>query len=68
MWKQVLILRGITMKRETIKVMNSIEKSLSDMEKFNPYQTGTGIHVSEKYKKKGRKKEKERKEMKSYES
>lgn len=36
------------MKRETIKVMNSIEKSLSDMEKFNPYQTGTGVHVSEK--------------------
>ena len=56
------------MKKETIKIFDGLEKSLMDMEKFNPYQTGTGVHVSEKYKKKGRKKEKERKEMKSYES
>ena len=56
------------MKKETIKVFDGLEKSLQNMEKFNPYQTGTGVHVSEKYKKKGRKKEKERKEMKSYES
>lgn len=35
-------------------------------EKYNPFQTGHGVWTSEKYKKKGRKAEKERKEMKDY--
>lgn len=43
----------------TIKVENK-----QTMEKFNPFQTGHGVVVSEKYKKKGRGKERLRKEMK----
>jgi hypothetical protein len=56
-------------KRETIKVMDSIEKSLMDMEKFNPYQCGNGVWVSEKYKtgRKGRRRDKLRKEIREYE-
>ena len=56
-------------RRETIKVMDSIEKSLRDMEKFNPYQCGNGVWVSEKYKngRKGRRRDKLRKEMREYE-
>ena len=56
-------------RRETIKVMDSIEKSLRDMEKFNPYQSGNGVWVSEKYKngRKGRTADKLRKEMREYE-
>lgn len=34
--------------------------------KYNPYQTGTGVWVSDKYKKKGRNAEKIRKEIKNY--
>ena len=34
--------------------------------KYNPYQTGVGVWTSEKYKKKGRGKEKLRKELKSW--
>jgi hypothetical protein len=56
-------------KRETIKVMDSIEKSLMDIEKFNPYQCGNGVWVSEKYKtgRKGRRRDKLRKEIREYE-
>lgn len=56
-------------KRETIKVMDSIEKSLMDIEKFNPYQCGNGVWVSEKYKtgRKGRSRDRLRKEIKKYE-
>lgn len=56
-------------KTETIKVMDSIEKSLSDIEKFNPYQCGNGAWTSEKYKntRKGRRRDKLRKEMREYE-
>jgi hypothetical protein len=56
-------------RRETIQVMDSIEKSLMDMEKFNPYQCGNGAWTSEKYKntRKGRRRDKLRKEMREYE-
>ena len=56
-------------KTETIKVMDSIEKSLMDIEKFNPYQCGNGAWTSEKYKntRKGRRRDKLRKEMREYE-
>lgn len=56
-------------RRETIQVMDSIEKSLMDIEKFNPYQCGNGAWVSEKYKtgRKGRSRDKLRKEMREYE-
>lgn len=56
-------------RRETIKVMDSIEKSLMDMEKFNPFQCGNGAWNSEKYEtgRKGRAKDKLRKEIREYE-
>lgn len=54
-------------KKETIKIMSGLEKSLSEIERFNPYQTGTGVWTSEKYKKKGKSREKLRKEMKNFE-
>ena len=56
-------------KRETIKVMDGIEKSLMDIEKFNPYQCGNGAWTSEKYKngRKGRSRDRLRKEIKEYE-
>lgn len=51
-------------KKETIKVKDSIENTLSQMPKYNPYQTGTGVAVSEKYKgRKGRKAQREKKEL-----
>ena len=54
---------------ETINIMSGIEKSLSDMEKFNPYQCGNGAWSSEKYKslRKGRVADKLRKEVREYE-
>lgn len=41
--------------KEKIKVMSGYEKAISTRERYNAHQTGTGVIVSEKYKKKGRK-------------
>lgn len=49
----------------TIMTIEVPQKTITP--KYNPYQTGTGVWQSEKYKKKGRKAEKDRKEMKRYE-
>ena len=56
-------------RKESITIMSGLEKSLSEMEKFNPYQCGNGAWTSEKYKgtRKGRSAQKIRKEMKEYE-
>lgn len=51
------------MKKETIKVKNSVENTLSQMPKYNPHQTGCGVIVSKKYKKKGRMAQKLKKEL-----
>ena len=51
-------------KVETITVMSGYDKALSERERFNPYQTGTGEVVSEKYKgRKGRKAQRDKKEL-----
>lgn len=48
----------------TIMTIKTVKKEVTP--RYNPYQTGTGVWTSEKYKKKGKGKERLRKEMKSY--
>ena len=51
-------------KIEKIKVIDSIEATISQMPRYNPHQTGTGEVVSEKYKgRKGRKAQRDKKEL-----
>lgn len=50
-------------KNETVKVMDSVEATISKMERFNPYQSGHGEIVSPKYKKKGRQSQKDKKAL-----
>lgn len=45
----------------TIKTKEAVEKP-----RYNAYQSGYGVHISDKYKKKGRRHEKDRKEMKDW--
>lgn len=48
----------------TIMTIKVEKKTL--IPKYNPHQTGTGVWVSNKYKKKGKVKEKLRKELKGW--
>lgn len=50
-------------KTEKIKVIDSIDATISRMERFNPYQSGHGVVVSSKYKKKGRQSQKDKKAL-----
>ena len=38
--------------KETIKIMNSIEATLSKKEHFNPFMQGYGVHGDSKYNRK----------------
>ena len=45
---------------DKIKVMDSKEATLSKMERFNPYQTGHGVHGNTKYNRNKQKEEMKR--------
>jgi len=53
-------------KRETIKVFGSIENTLKQMPKYNPYQMGYGEHKSVKYKSRAKNKEEARQIIREY--
>lgn len=55
-------------KKETIHIMSSVENTLHNMEKFNPYQCGHGFYEDKEGKraKRSRRKAKERKEINSF--
>jgi len=51
------------MGKEIIKVKTSIEQTLQEKERFNPYQTGHGFYKSKKHPSRTEEKEKLRKEI-----
>lgn len=53
-------------KKETIKIMSGIEVSLANRERFNPYQTGYGVHKSVKYPNRTARKAEARKQIHNY--
>ena len=53
-------------KKETIKIMSSFEATLAGRERFNPYQTGYGVHKSTKYPNRTTRKTEARKEIRNY--
>ena len=50
-------------KNNTINVLSSLEVTHMKRERFNPYQTGTGVHKSDKYPSRARRKALFRREM-----
>ena len=51
---------------ESIQILTSMENTMIQKERYNPYQCGTGIHASEKYPKIAKSKGKWKKEARAY--
>ena len=51
---------------ESIQILTSMENTMIQKERYNPYQCGTGIHASEKYPKRAKSKGKWKKEARAY--
>lgn len=52
--------------REKIQILTSMENTMLQKERFNPYQCGTGIHASEKYPSRAKAKRKWKKEINKF--
>lgn len=51
------------MGKDIIKITTSIDQTLAEKERFNPYQTGHGFYKNKKYPSRTEEKEKLRKEI-----
>lgn len=50
-------------RKEKITVLTSVDATLMKMPKYNPYQTGTGIHASKKHMSRAKRKQQFRREL-----
>lgn len=53
-------------KKETIRIMSTYENTMINKERYNPFQSGHGMHESEKYPKRSKSKAKWKKESREF--